>query len=157
MNQPEPSPKPASKAPLRIATIIGIFIAVTLMALAARNLKSPEQKRAEAALLIDGRLLGNAAQQYLFVYGKSVVDVGYDPVTGSLTGDLTPWITSIHKDLKVGDMPIELEEAHAFTLAKPNEFGNITVSFTDEGKVTPSLPKRLYEKVKNFFRGLENF
>jgi len=153
----ETSPETASLSlftPARIAAVVLSVLAIALVAAVLKAQPGPNQRRAEAALISDGRMLGNAAQQYFLTTGKTVAHVGYDPASGAISGDLTPWLSHIQKQLKVSEMPIESFEMNAFSLAKPEEFREATVWFTDEGRVTPNKLRQQYEKVREFFRGI---
>lgn len=87
-------------------------------------------------LVQDGRVLGNAAQQYFLTSGQKSVSFDYDSTTGKITGPLTPWVTSIGKGYTFHDNTIELDNPAAFTLSHPSFRNGQPIPFTDEGKTT---------------------
>ena len=84
----------------------------------------------------EGRLIGNAAQQYFLTTGKYQATFGYNPTTGEITGDLTPWIKLIENRYSIPDTTIESGASIAFSIQRSGAFNGQTVTFSDEGKTT---------------------
>jgi hypothetical protein len=90
----------------------------------------------QTTLVQDGRILGNSAQRFFLSTGKNKVTFNYDPATGQIKGDLSPWGTTISKGYTVHDNIIESGKEDAFSLSIPGAFDGEPVIFSDEGRTT---------------------
>ena len=88
------------------------------------------------AMIMEGRILGNAAQQYFETTGQKSVTFTYDSGTGKISGPLEPWVTTIRKGFIFPDTVIELGNPAAFSMSHPRVLNGQPVGFSDEGKTT---------------------
>lgn len=105
-----------------------------LAAMAIPAFNRVRKQSRQTTLVQDGRMLGTSAQQFFLTSGRETVSFDYDPATGRIKGELTPWITTIGKGYTIHDNTIESGREDAFSLSIPGAFGGEPVIFTDEGK-----------------------
>ena len=130
-----------------LAKVVGIpFVILLILAILIHFFLPHKRIRSTLSHLWEGRLIGNATQQFFLTTGKTTASFTYNPKTGVITGDIEPWVTSIGKNLKIENLPIESGNMKAFSITYPKYYKGYSVPFlqgpkvwfSDEGKPDPN-------------------
>jgi hypothetical protein len=129
----------------KILVGIGLCVLSVMATLAYGYVYQGRRKSAETTLVADACQIASSAQQYFLTSGKTAFTFSYDPATGALSGDITPWLTTISKGHVLSDLPIEKDREEAFSLSHPGAFGGEKVWFSDEAKTKAKIYPGLFQ------------
>ncbi len=130
----EPEPKNNPLVLTIIVTLVGAAL-ITAGYCFFKYFKRVRGQARETTLVGEARQIGSSAQQYFLTTGQTAVTFGYNPTTGALSGDITPWLVCTGRGYTFDHLPIESGASQAFTMQHAGAFNNEPVWFTDEGKV----------------------